>query len=398
MIKNKILLISQNFYPETISTGIHMTELALGYASDNNDVNVFAGEGVYNKNFSENIKFQNINKKISITRVKSLGKKHGGIFQRLLFALSFTFKAMQYVKKHHKSFTHIVFPTNPPLLYLFLLLSRNRQTHYTLILYDIYPDIVGKLGKLSKKSLTYKFWNILDRRAALKADKIIVIGEDMKNIILSKYGSKLEQRISLIQNWSIDYSLSKTKPIKNILNYNNTEGKPLLLYSGTMGTTHNVEDIIVLAKKMTNFFFLLVGGGAKYEQILKLSQNLSNVQVEPFVDYEDVPSLLKECIASFVCLKNEFTGLSVPSKSYGIWSAGKPIIGLLSKDSEIGITIVKNNAGIVIENIEVGTASSDLEKWLISLDQKDTSLICRNLYENNYSYYLTMSKYRNELI
>ena len=68
-MKDRVLLISQNFYPETISTGIHMTELALGINGERIELDVFAESGVYEVGSSD--EFPDIETKMNIYRTKS---------------------------------------------------------------------------------------------------------------------------------------------------------------------------------------------------------------------------------------------------------------------------------------------------------------------------------------
>lgn len=389
----KVLLISQNFYPETISTGIHMTELALGLTDERVKLDAFVGSGVYNEATASDA-FPGIESTINIYRTANRGAKHGSILSRSIFALSFAINSFLFVLRKGNLYDTIIFPTNPPFLYLFLLLFKKKRPQYILILYDIYPEIVFELGTISRSNFIGWLWRKLDLAAAHKADKLVVIGRDMKNLVIHKYGQGVADRISLIPNWSIDYSNSEKVSLSKFISSPGLEEKPILLYSGTMGTTHNVEDVLELAKFLPDYNFLFVGGGAKFNWVRSASDEHPNVYVEPFVPYKYVASLLHSCKASFVCLDDRFTGLSVPSKSYGIWSAGKPVIGLISPSSEIGLQIKESGSGLLLSDQNMGNNAARLREWLDQENFEQLATICTRLYTENFTYDIAMMKYK----
>lgn len=372
-----------------------MTELALGINRDAKELDVFVESGVYEEVSS--VEFQDIETKMNIYRTRSQGAKHGSILDRLIFAVSFAVKSLVFVLKKRNTYDTIIFPTNPPFLYILLLLFKKRRTKYILILYDIYPEIVFRLGKLKSSSLVGFLWRKVDRMTARRADALVVIGRDMRDLVINKYGTDVAERISFIPNWSMDYSNPSVVPLSQFIGNYVVSDKPLLLYSGTMGTTHNVEEILELAKRLSEYNFLLVGGGAKFESIRAAAVDILNVHVEPFVPYRFVSSLLASCKASFVCLEDSFTGLSVPSKSYGIWSAGKPIIGLLSPSSEIGLKIAQSGSGILLPGNDLNEKARRLKEWLENEDFEEIAIICKKLYAEEFTYEKAMSEY-NKII
>ena len=116
--------------------------------------------------------------------------------------------------------------------------------------------------------------------------------------------------------------------------------------------------------------------------------------VLPFQDYNLVPSILDSSIACVVCLDSKFTGLSVPSKSYAILSAGKPIIGFLEKNSEIGRMISENNLGVVFDkNMDINTRKIKLIKLIESFEKNDSKTRINNFFSENYTLKIIAGKY-----
>lgn len=64
--------------------------------------------------------------------------------------------------------------------------------------------------------------------------------------------------------------------------------------------------------------------------------NLPNVQFLAYQPMECLSEMLSAADLALVCLDEAFTGLSVPSKSYGILASGTPFWALCSQTVKLG--------------------------------------------------------------
>lgn len=353
----RIHLITQHFYPDMVSTGLHMTELMsrLSELDTINEYYVYCCKSA-RKGFSEELSLYSLGNIKKVTRVDFWGSMHGSFIKRIVFGFSFSIKTVLYLIRKRQKIDLIILTTNPPFLAaVAFLISKLLQKKYIIIVYDVYPEIVARLGLISAKGFVYKismFFSNLSLKNSLGA---VVIGEDMKSLLVKRGLNEKHVNFRLIRNWANKRSIVTIHDDNNLFLKENPQfiGKKILLYSGTMGTTHNVEDIIYLAEAMkedTDFHFLFVGNGAKKKLIEEASNRLQNLTYLPFQPFEMVKHVLSACILSFVCLGDEFVGLSVPSKTYGIMAAGKPVVGILNENSEIGVTINNFKCGINLKS------------------------------------------------
>ena len=80
-------------------------------------------------------------------------------------------------------------------------------------------------------------------------------------------------------------------------------------------------------------------------------------------------------------------GLGVPSKTYNILSAGKPILYIGDINSEIGLLIKENNLGYIAEPGNVVSISEGI-KWYLNLSKTQIKTIktkCRNVILERFS-------------
>jgi glycosyltransferase involved in cell wall biosynthesis len=389
-----------------VSTGLHMTELTTKWKGlyPEVDISVFTAESS-RENTASKIKKVELYEGVEINRVKNIGKHHGSLFQRVLFSFGFIFKALFFLMKNRKKYDALLITTNPPFLgILILIIKYSLGIPYVIIAYDIYPQILDRMGILKKTNIVYKFWKWLNINVYNKSAKIISIGDDMTEVIVNEMCVKDRNKIQLIHNWSDKQKVFPVEKRNNsFIREHNISDKKILLYSGTLGTTHNIEDILDAAKELKDrheILFLFIGAGAKVSFVkdyIKNSGN-SNVMLLPFQPLETLCETLSSASLSFVCLDNSFTGLSVPSKSYGILASKVPILGMMSDDSEISQMIERYNCGIVWnsgKNVKLSSLIVDL----LTHDER-LNIMKENAYTlflENFEIEISVKKYNNLL-
>ena len=67
---------------------------------------------------------------------------------------------------------------------------------------------------------------------------------------------------------------------------------------------------------------------------------LTNVEFLPYQPMERLAESLSTADLGVVCLGKEFTGMSVPSKTYGLMAAAIPILAFVDEVSEIGLMLI----------------------------------------------------------
>lgn len=97
--------------------------------------------------------------------------------------------------------------------------------------------------------------------------------------------------------------------------------------------------------------FQFVGEGAKKPKLEALVEEheLRNVQFLPYQPMHRLAEMLSAADLSVVCFERGHTGISVPSKAYGVLASGTPIVGILDPEGEIGQMITETGCGVLVE-------------------------------------------------
>lgn len=221
-------------------------------------------------------------------------------------------------------------------------------------LQDIFPDSLVNTGMTKKGSFIWKIGRIVENITYKNADKIIVISEDFKKNIIDK--GVPEEKIELVYNWVDENQVVNVERTDNKLfdKYNLDREKFYICYSGNVGFTQNMDMLCRVAKKLEDhpqIEFAIIGDGAykeKLEALIK-EMEIKNIKLIPFQDYSDISHVFSLGDAGLIISKKGVGTNSVPSKTWSIMSAERPIIASFDKGSELDRIITDNNCGICVE-------------------------------------------------
>lgn len=402
MPQNSIRILSQLFYPELISTGQTVTELAEGLVQQGVDVDVYCAPPSLAKFHTTS---HMTHAGITIHRVwaTAFPKKQffGKLINHFTFAISLFFTLLFKPKRP------ILVFTNPPFLgVIAALLKTIRGIPFIYVVFDVYPDTAIQLGVLSKQGVLSKLWRILNRYIYTKADRIILIGRCMYDILKADIPAQQHRVIRVIPVWGDDQSIHDQifKNPTSLKSEWHAEGKFVIGYSGNMGRFHDIETILTAAKQLqshSDILFLFSGDGHYRYLVENYIQKFpnSNCQLRSYFPRETFGRALASFDLGVVSLLESQVGLSVPSKTFGLMAAGVPILGLLPPASEIALIVKEENCGFCVQ-------PRDQEALITTLlHAKNNPEILQRMGQNGkmaiqkkYSLHQAVSSYYNEII
>ncbi len=106
-------------------------------------------------------------------------------------------------------------------------------------------------------------------------------------------------------------------------------------------------------------------------------------------------TFLNACDVAIMALLPGMLGVSVPSRSYNILAAGKPILGVLEAGAEIALVIEEEGIGWVVEPRNPQALAAAIRS--ISADPRkvsDMGVRARSVAENSYTASHALEKFR----
>jgi len=235
--------------------------------------------------------------------------------------------------------------SNPPLgVFLPSLFRKNK---FFLLIYDVYPDVLTQFNIKKKNSILVRFWKKSNRKIFSRAEKIFTISEGMKKLIS---GYVNPEKISVVNCWADNVFFKPVDKNENIfLKEQNLQGKFLVMYSGKLGYTHDVEVLAELAEKTEgqDIFYMIIGEGDKKKMLENRirKNNKNNIRLLPWQDISVYPQSLAAADVAVVSLGKYASDISVPSKLYDMMAVGVPVLSLSENDSELSRLIDKYKFG-----------------------------------------------------
>ena len=379
----KILRLSGYYYPEQVASSHLIDDLEEAFEKEGFLSDVYVPVPSRNVDESLKEKYQNM----------LYEERRGGTIRVHRFLLSNEKKgaisrAIRYLKQNIKQYKlgkkakdiDLIFASSTPPTQGFLCgkakkklcKKYKRNVPFIYNLQDIFPDSLVSAGMTKKGSLIYKIGRKIENYSYKMADKIIVISEGFKSNLVQKGVD--ESKIVVIPNWIDSSKVISIDRKDNVLfdRYNLDRNKFYVTYSGNLGLSQNLDMLLDIAKEfkdeIKDLHFVLIGEGAKKEELQKRieEEQIKNVDILSFQPYSDIAHVFSLGDVGLIISKSKVGGSSVPSKTWSIMSAKRPIIASFDEDSELFRLVKEEKLGL--------TAKAD--------DKEELKNAIRQLYSN----------------
>ncbi len=417
--KKKHLLIYAHYYiPDTASTGQILRELAEGML-DTFDITVICVVPSYlgtveDKYKTKKFYFEEING-VKILRIRIPEFDKTNTMSRVKNILSYFFGAMRATFKVGKM-DYVFSISQPPILGGLLGVWGKWIKHakYIYNVQDFNPEQVISVG-YSHNKLVLGLMMCLDKFSCRRSDLIITVGRDLGETIENRFSKSGKiPKYTIINNWINEEEIYPLEPdnegVAAFKKKYGLENKFVFMYSGNIGLYYDLEGIIKVIEKFKNVrtpdgkevVFAFVGAGSVLDKLILYTQqhNMSNVVFIPYQDKADLIYSLNAGDVHFCTNAKGIKGVSCPSKFYGLAAAGKPVLGVLEKGSEVRCLIEEIGCGLVVEPGDYVGVENEI-KWFVknsnseelrSMEEKNRAYLVENLTEK-----VSVEKYKRAI-
>ena len=333
--KQTLWIVTELFPPDETSTSYILGEIANAMV-EKYQVKVICGPEIYDKRkkLDENNKFK-LDASIEVFRANGADLDKNTKKGKALSFLLMSKRLYDLAKKNIMKEDKVLMVTNPaPLVLLMSRLKKSRGFEWHVLVHDVFPENTIPAGL---NMPMYKLVKSLFDKAYRRADQLIALGRDMRQVLDEKVknGSKREEglpKISIIENWA-DLKGIKPQPMP--------DGQIILEYAGNIGRVQGLDKVI--DNLPDNVELHLYGTGSMEEEIMKMNHPRVFFHGPYFRSQQN--EVLAACHMAIVTLQEGMYGLGVPSKTYNILASGRPVLYFGPKDSEIDLLVRENGIG-----------------------------------------------------
>lgn len=401
-MRQTLWIISELFPPEETSTGYIMGEIA-NAMTKKYEVRVICGPAVYDSQKKQNVNSQTVvDEHIEVYHVDAVLENKNSKISRIKKFLLISWRMYRVAKKHIRKGDHVLMVTNPfPLVVLMGHLRRHRKFELAMLVHDVAPE--NLYTDIHIPEAVYPMVKRVFNKAYASTDKLISLGRDMSEILSQKTkdglksfwlskGVRVLPRIEVIENWG---DIENIRPSDDF-----NEKKITIQYAGNIGNAQGVGELVdVLHEAKCEQVAFGIWGTGSAENTIKekvLEYGMEN-QVSFHGTYfrSEQQKVLNSCDIALVRLVEGMYGLGVPSKTYNILAAGKPILYIGEKGTEIWRVIEENGNGVCFEPQDREGLISYLRGLSLENREKlrDMGKISRKLAEEKYSKQTILNKF-----
>ncbi len=266
------------------------------------------------------------------------------------------------IKKHLKSIKEtkdVLYFTNPPMSYFW---ADKLSDRFGIVEYDLYPDA---LRNVHCPEFIIKWWAKRNKQIFAKCAGIITLSEGMKSQVTQYCNPDI---IKVVPNWSTigtpEFVPENENPFIKSLGL---EGKFIVMYSGNIGYTHNVETLIKVADNMKadeDIHFLIIGQGGKKSALQEMVKNLglTNVTFHDYLPFHELKYSMNAASIGVVTLTPSTANASVPSKTYNNLGYGLPLLNIAPAGTEVEKLLKENSCGVSFQPEDINGISAFIRK------------------------------------
>ncbi len=282
--------------------------------------------------------------------------QRGNLFRRTLSWVYYWLQAFTWLWGWPKEIPLLLFSNPPILCWLGWLMRRLRGIHYSVMVHDIYPDVLVQMSSFSEKHLLIRLWRWLNRQAYEQADLVMTLGEHMAVALEHQFDSTQTKhgKVEVIFPWVDTEQIIPIPKYENWFAQKHDQiGKLTVMYSGNLGLGHDIETILEAAIKLRNkpnIHFMFIGAGPKWELVQNtiVLNRLNNVTLLPWQPEKQLRYQLAAADVGLVSLEPDLWNLAIPSKALYMMAAGSAIVALAPIPSDLEQIVEKCSAGVTI--------------------------------------------------
>ena len=339
----KTLFHSLTFPPDTISTGMIVSEIAEGINTELHNVEVLASSPQYNvksvelfDNSDENLSIGSY-KNIKVNYIKSKPRKFSNS-SRFFQWIEFNFKSILFIYKNRSDYDNIFIFSYPPTMNLVCIFtSRILKINTVYSLWELYPEISEKLNEDPNKILKL-FFKYIDNYALKTVNKVVVNSDDLKNYLINNRNITAN-KIIVINHFS---PFMKSNYVPNF-ELNN------IFYAGNTGRPQNLSAFLRYFQKYfpSDWKLDIYGAGQEFNKLSEFSND--NIRINSYLERKELENLTKEIPFALICLDYEITFEGFPGKTFDYLNMNKVLINFSNPNSVVSKLIDKYGLGFNID-------------------------------------------------
>lgn len=227
------------------------------------------------------------------------------------------------------------------------LASRIRRCPSVFNIQDVFPDAAIETGAITNaRIIAVSRW--LERASYHRSDAVVVLSEDLRANVLAKMAHKYQHKVHVIPNF---VDSDRIRPHDRMTPYRDElriGTEQVVMYAGNVGYSQSLFMMLHAARELPEVMFVINGDGAAREELQRDAAGLSNMRFSGYQPADRVAEVLATADIHVVPLRTGLGAVSVPSKTYSILAAGRPVVAAIDAGTEVTRILAESGAGVSV--------------------------------------------------
>lgn len=213
---------------------------------------------------------------------------------------------------------------------------------------DVFPDAAVRTGAITNRQVI-RAASLLERVSYHRAAAVTVLSDDLRDNVAAKVSPAKRDRVHVIPNFVDTDAIRPADRLAPLRGELDIDDGPLVVYSGNVGFSQSLELLLHAARELPDVTFLISGDGAAKSTLVEQAAGLTNVRFSGYQPAERLSELLGIADIHVVPLRAGLGNVSVPSKTYSILAAGRPVLASIDAGTEVPRILAAAGAGRAVE-------------------------------------------------
>jgi colanic acid biosynthesis glycosyl transferase WcaI len=353
----RLVVLCPHFDPDTAPTGVVMSRIVRELVALGHEVHVVTALPWYRDHAIEagwtgRLVRRETTEWGSITRVHPFpGHDKTNLLRRALGFAAYTALAAFEALRIGRPLTRVdaVISMSPPLTLGLTgwAVSRVRRGRSIFNIQDVFPDAAVDTGAITNRTIiALARW--LERVSYRRSDAVTVLSDDLAANVRAKLPDALAARVHVIPNF---VDTDAIRPGDRSTTYRRELGLgdgPVVLYAGNVGFSQSLDLMVHAARELPDVMFLINGDGAARPALERQAAGIANLRFAGYLAPDRLGELLATGDVHVVALKRGLARVSVPSKTYSIMAAARPVLAAIDPGTAVPSILAASGGGVAV--------------------------------------------------
>ena len=212
---------------------------------------------------------------------------------------------------------------------------------------DVFPDAAIATGAITnRRIIAVAKW--VERFSYQRSAVVTVLSQEMQANVVAKVKPGRAGDVIVIPNFTDTDAIRPLDRHTALRAELDIGDEPVVIYAGNVGFSQSLEMVVDAAREVPEATFVINGGGSARDALQLRAAGIANIRFGDYQPTERLAEVLATGDIHLVPLRAGLGSVSVPSKTYSILAAGRPVLAAIDPGTEVPRILAASGGGVAV--------------------------------------------------